>query len=459
MNKFFNISILALLLLGVSLASCSHEEKDIFDKNSAERLSDVLANYSNILTDKGGKWALQYFTTEKEQGYVYLFTFKKDGSVDISGNNTEVNRSITGNPKAVGNMFATRSSQWEIIGDNGPVLSLNSYNPVFHVFADPAPNNEGHKGDYEFDLMKFSGDTLYLEGKKHGTNMIMVRLASDVDDETYLNEVVEMSTKFFDYRMPVSYVNLPGGYRYRLSNGATSIMDLCPETGDPITQTKTYNSIISHDGLAFMKPITLYDSIAHKAFTIQHFTRQEDGTLLCTDDGKTTITADYLSGCLSDKDLAWTISQLDGKMTGDFLNVFNNMLAGMKKYHKSSLKNMTFGYNAKLGIYEFSFDLTYTPNKKKITVPAIIRCEMNKVDKDQIKFTFAPFVPEGLDDRELQPYQKGAEWFENVPAFKQWLDKLSGVTFKLTAGNVLAPLTIVMTDATSSDFITVDIKK
>ena len=84
---------------------------------------------------------------------------------------------------------------------------------------------------------------------------------------------------------------------------------------------------------------------------------------------------------------------------------------------------------------------------------------MNKVDKDQIKFTFAPFVPEGLDDRDLQPYQKGAEWFENVPAFKQWLDKLSGVTFKLTAGNVLAPLTIVMTDAASSDFITVDIKK
>ena len=84
MNKILSISAVALLGLGVAFSSCSREEDDIFDHSAAQRLDEAKASFKQILTDKGGKWQLEYFTTDSEEGYVYLFTFNAHGSVTIA---------------------------------------------------------------------------------------------------------------------------------------------------------------------------------------------------------------------------------------------------------------------------------------------------------------------------------------------------------------------------------------
>ena len=133
----FNISLALLLALSVSLTSCfKNDEDDIFDKSASERLEQVKKDYTDILTDKGGKWELQYFANESEEGYDYLLTFNKNGTVQISGYNEWIGVAQTGNPSD--DVYGTDNSLWEIATDNGPVLSLNSFNKVFHIFADPA---------------------------------------------------------------------------------------------------------------------------------------------------------------------------------------------------------------------------------------------------------------------------------------------------------------------------------
>ena len=83
MKKFLNNSLLLLVALSMGLVSCNHEEKDYFDESAAERLENSKEYFANILVDQGGKWQLEYFTTTDEPGYIYLFTFHKNGSVTI----------------------------------------------------------------------------------------------------------------------------------------------------------------------------------------------------------------------------------------------------------------------------------------------------------------------------------------------------------------------------------------
>ena len=238
MKKLYKFSAIAAVLMSASLASCNHEEADIFDQNAAHRTEEARKMYKEILLDKGGKWQMEYFTTEEEHGYVYLFTFRNDGTVTISGNNEYITKltNIDSNVPSYG----SETSMWTILSDNGPVLSFNSYNTIFHLFATPEdiPGTErdeqgyGHSGDYEFDLMKFSNDTLYLEGKKNGAEIIMTRIAPETDDKTYLNEVVALADSFFNAKVPAVYVNLPGGYRHVVLDGATQLPKFYPETGD-----------------------------------------------------------------------------------------------------------------------------------------------------------------------------------------------------------------------------------
>ena len=169
MKKFLNISLLALVAISaLSLSSCKNEVDAIFDEDAVTRLDKAKVEYTNILTDKGGKWQLEYYANAEEQGYIYLMTFDKNGSVTIAGHNKWINYVQSGSMNKPA--YGSAVSMWEVIADNGPVLSFNTYNKYFHLFADPYDipslggatsdtdvdeNGYGHEGDYEFDIMKY----------------------------------------------------------------------------------------------------------------------------------------------------------------------------------------------------------------------------------------------------------------------------------------------------------------
>ena len=112
--------------VATATTSCNNEVEDLFDKSAAERTQEAVDEYSSVLTANGGKWVLEYFTNPDEPGYIYIFTFDNNGSVKISGKNLWI-----------GNAFKSETSAWEVISDNGPVLTLNTYNTIFHLFANP----------------------------------------------------------------------------------------------------------------------------------------------------------------------------------------------------------------------------------------------------------------------------------------------------------------------------------
>lgn len=439
MKKLYKFSAIAAVLMSASLASCNHEEADIFDQSAAHRTEEARKMYKEILLDKGGKWQMEYFTTEEEHGYVYLFTFRNDGTVTISGNNEYITKltNIDSNVPSYG----SETSMWTILSDNGPVLSFNSYNTIFHLFATPEdiPGTErdeqgyGHSGDYEFDLMKFSNDTLYLEGKKNGAEIIMTRIAPETDDETYLNEVVALADSFFNAKIPAVYVNLPGGYRHVVLDGATQLPKFYPETGDYITEYVGRNAIITHDGFTLGKPLTLRDSIDGNDYTIQHFIRQKDGSLLCTDDNRITITADALSKVVTNQALVWQVDATQS--TGELGEAFNAINTGTKAFNGSSINYIKFG--------------AVTESGKKYPNAVFIRLKLKTAGKTLN--IYQEMQTEVISDDEfrfvLGDMEKNmATYVTKVPELQAFIEMLGNTTFKCSSSSLLAPVNIRISD-------------
>ena len=442
MKKLYKFSAIAAVLMSASLASCNHEEADIFDQNAAHRTEEARKMYKEILLDKGGKWQMEYFTTEEEHGYVYLFTFRNDGTVTISGNNEYITKltNIDSNVPSYG----SETSMWTILSDNGPVLSFNSYNTIFHLFATPEdiPGTErdeqgyGHSGDYEFDLMKFSNDTLYLEGKKNGAEIIMTRIAPEIDDETYLNEVVALADSFFNAKVPAVYVNLPGGYRHVVLDGATQLPKFYPETGDYITEYVGRNAIITHDGFTLGKPLTLRDSIDGNDYTIQHFIRQKDGSLLCTDDNRITITADALNKVVGDERLLWRVNAADCK--GELGTAFVGLNTGFKAYNGSSLVHFNIGLNVLNNTKSPYTMVVRIKTKRGSYLNMSVPYTVEYIGKDEIKFVL------GEMDSNMKTF------IDKVPAFKTMMNKLASSTFKCSSNSLIAPVNMVLTDSSDA---------
>ena len=454
--KKLNYILSALLLAGMfSMTSCKNEVDDVFDKTSAERLNASVDYFFNALTDKGGKWQFEYFSNETEQGYVYIFTFNKDGSVRISGNNPFINRSING-PDSPGTLYRSEVSLWQIITDDGPVLSLNSYNPAFHLFATPedipgTDANEtgyGHNGDYEFNLMRYTGDSLIVNGKKRGLDLVFTRLDESTDDEVYLQHVVALADSFFNAKIPNTFLTLPDGSRYMIRNASTLLPELCPEyTHEVIGDKDTiiagswtyygvgYNAIITPSGFSFMKPIGL-GADSSKLHYVHHFNLQPDGSLLCREDGVSKITADTLNKMFFERTIGWSLDMTKSK--GELANSISEAVAGVKaRYSNRSFTGInilvtkkTFTALPNVRSLQFSIKSGSSTNNMTMGIKPV------RIGSDEFRIEFT-----GQQDRNTPTFLAA------VPALKALADKFASTTFKIKPNSMLAPTIVTLEDA------------
>ena len=83
------IGLLTLLLLG----ACSlHEEENFFNDSSANRMSEALKSYKEILVAPENGWLMQYYPGNNQAfgGYNLLVSFDENGSATIADELTAV---------------------------------------------------------------------------------------------------------------------------------------------------------------------------------------------------------------------------------------------------------------------------------------------------------------------------------------------------------------------------------
>ena len=246
------LSLTLLLAAGIGFTACVNEEDDLFDKTAAERLNEASALYSSRLMAQPNGWAMQLYPTNDNEapygsGYLVLCRFNKDHSVVVSMKN-----------QFTDNVYRTDTSLWEVITDNGPVLSFNSHNDCLHAFTDPEdilwtgnpdePNNEtgtGVGGDYEFIIVDAPEDASYmmLKGKKRGTYNLFTPVEEGVEYESYLADVETfMKTMFPSSNPTFDVLHTPNG-DFKMTGIDDGIPNIFPYDGDEIID-ESFNAFL-----------------------------------------------------------------------------------------------------------------------------------------------------------------------------------------------------------------------
>lgn len=247
MNKLY-IYFLLLICLAVT-GACRFEEEDVFDSSAAVRLNNAKADYKQVLCSAGNGWLMEYFATGESEGYTFLMKFQESGAVTIAAKNSQT-----------GNVYKTESSLYEIIGDNGPVLTFNTYNSLFTLFANPEnPNGYGLEGDYEFIVLKADANEIKLKGKKRGTYIYLRKLATAQLWPDYFRKLDVMKKAMFNAN--VDFLNLiVDKDTLRAYGGETGIFGLLEKGGDIVSDKKYASFIVTDYGLRLHGPQSYFQT-------------------------------------------------------------------------------------------------------------------------------------------------------------------------------------------------------
>lgn len=202
-NKLYYF-LMAMLLV----AACTPEVDDVFDQSASQRIDAVIAHDKEVLCGAANGWVMQYYpsSTRTYGGYTMLVSFSKEGKANVSCD-------LFAQGKVVSSLYEVKQSM-------GAMLTFDTYNEVFHFFAEPSnkwgigDTGKGMEGDYEFAILECTPDKVVLKGKKTGNKMIMTPIPAGTSWSTYLGLVKDITAQAY----PAVYdVYVDGNVKYSVT--------------------------------------------------------------------------------------------------------------------------------------------------------------------------------------------------------------------------------------------------
>ena len=179
MNKIIKLSLL-LLALPLLMTSCLKDDNEVFGESSSKRLQQALEEARTVLRSSEKGWVMDYFIGDGSSYGGYAFVVKFD-SLTVTASSELTKGSST--------------SYYKLTTDNGPVLTFDTYNDVFHALATPSQSNyEGNHADYEFQIVSATPELVVLRGRR--TNNLVYLHPLTTTPEEYLAKVADTEKKF-----------------------------------------------------------------------------------------------------------------------------------------------------------------------------------------------------------------------------------------------------------------------
>ena len=118
--------------------SCTFEQEDYFDESASLRIThlneDIQSRLVNQSTGENNGWVIQYFVAGTDEmdfeGFNLFGRFYKNNTVTLASNHRYLRN---GNA----NKYTEHTSHYEMLAEEGPVLSFNTWNDILTVFEDP----------------------------------------------------------------------------------------------------------------------------------------------------------------------------------------------------------------------------------------------------------------------------------------------------------------------------------
>lgn len=439
MTKHIILPLCSLALAG-ALAGCSENNNVIFDESSANRLENALTEYASTLCASTDGWAMEYFTNSNEPGYVYLLDFDTNGAVTIGARN-----------RWMGGEYRAERSAYKFIADNGPVLSLSSFNTVFHVMCDPidvpgTAENElgyGHKGDYEFVVMSCSPDEVVLKGKKYGQRILMHPVPQGTDWVDYMDQLTSFGNKLFNSRFEPLILSIDGTRYGTVTNMNNGVMNIVRDGDDALMQTETANFIVRPDGIRFSSTYHGKEG----AFDLTTMVFDETIGMLRTPDTdpqQITLSAGPLADIVLDQRRNWRISLTEiGGRFAELMQEINDQTKNVLKRNFQSLDIVTVTSGFPTPIRAISFRMSGSSAAAYVYGTG--------------------FIGEGSDITTVNfdttnGNANGLRRLGDIPSLKTFIELLNSTEFELSAESRLAPNPIRLQSRTNpSDYIVLSI--
>lgn len=168
--------ILAIAITALSLQSCLHDDKEVFDLSASERIQKAVDDTRALLTSSSNGWLLTFYTGTEYTGAGYNMLIRfKESTAEVSSDFTDPD-------------YVCESS-WDIKKDQGVVISFDTYNEILHLLSVPSTAYvDGQEADYEFVVLESAPDLIRLRGKKWGNHMTLARMQEGVEWSDYLSD-------------------------------------------------------------------------------------------------------------------------------------------------------------------------------------------------------------------------------------------------------------------------------
>jgi len=226
--------------------ACNREQEDLFSESSALRLNHAIQDAKEVLMSSENGWIMEYFPTNESAGETLLMKFNKNGMATIAAQNQYFPT------------YTEDNSTFDVIGDNGPVITFNSYNEVLHMFSNPVnPSGLGLKGDYEFIILETENDIMKLKGKKRGVTILLHKLSNEQDWKEYFTQLNNMESSLFNNILPVTWLLSSNNSYYELKNGNTHIFTAKEKKEGVFTEDFNIPFIVTNYGIRFVQPFEL----------------------------------------------------------------------------------------------------------------------------------------------------------------------------------------------------------
>lgn len=266
MKKILIYTLFAFALL----SGCKKDENELIDgEKPEERVTGSLTKYQDQLTASPYGWKA-YLATGNGNGFSFYLNFNKTNRVTMLGD-------LDVEPASV-----PFESSYRLKASQAPSLLFDTYS-YMHLLADPNPNTFGGASgwgfysDFEFNFGKQSGDTIMLEGKFLGSQLMLIK-ATQQEQTAYnskgLLTSILNSVGFFDSSDNL-YVTFGDGVKVQTSFNYTN-KQMALTWDDKGTFTSATPFAFTLTG------IELFGGVTYKDKTISSFTWDAAKKLLYT---------------------------------------------------------------------------------------------------------------------------------------------------------------------------------
>ena len=394
-------------LLAATFAACSRDEESLFDKPAAIRAQEAVENAFDVLTSNEVGWEMAYFPNleTSAKGYNMVLKFNKNGNVSVTAKNqaTTMNKIMT-----------DTASTWAVKSDYGPILTFDTYNDVFHAWADPQENGAGLLGDYEFLILKATPELVLLKGKKHSAYSVM-RPMKTTDLTAYFAACEKMQSKLFGNNNVVTLHQ--GDKKMYLYKGAEGQFQSAAYGSKLIAEAATYHPVCStEDGI--IVSMGFGEDVHDHVF----YYNEEKGEL--KSEKGAVMNAGNLNvlfgAYFTDNAFGWAVDPAGQEAVDALLADVNKAMSNTS----AKMKVMGYGYKQSLNMYEGGYfmliNFTYkqgTKNQEKKLV-----WEIN-LEQNENGITIKGTGENG----ELVPYDEGTEKFlTQIPSAQAVADLMVG---------------------------------